>query len=333
MPVTIKDVAEHAGVSASTVSKSIHGDPRIPEATKARVKKSIEILGYKTNLLARNFSQQKTNHIAFIAKYEAHVAFTNPHMFEIMVGVESYLKEYDYYISYKSIVSDEEAAEYIESAIAQKSAAGVIIHGSIATKELTARLIDSDFPYIIVGKPNFQTKANWIDTNNFLSGQLCGEYLISNGYTRIGFIGGTTRDNIFKQRLYGFYQAMREAGIETRDNYIRYGEPTKEAGYHSACELLDEAVPPQVIICTNNFVALGVHKAIQERDLTIPTDIEYICFDKYPIAYTLEPQPLMIDIDVYDLGTQAASYLLKSIRTPSMQIQTHSTIPSIVGRN
>lgn len=285
---------------------------------------------YLPNIQARNFVQKKTNHIIFLAEKEDYQAFTNPHLFQIMSGLENYFSEAGYTFSIKFIPKDFSASLLINEAIHQKTADGVVIYGSVASFELTNMLVNESFPYIIIGKPSFQTKANWIDTNNYLSGQLCGDYLLDRGYKRIAFVSGMRMDNISRQRLHGFYQSMRIRNMNISKSYIKYGAPTKENGFILSSELLDLEIPPEVIICTNNFVAMGVQKAITDRQLRVPDEINFVTFDKYPLAYIMDPRPVIIDIDVYDLGLQAARLLLQRLRSPSLQIQTHSTIPSII---
>jgi len=330
MTITIKDVARKANVSISTVSKVINNNPSISQKTTDKVFGVVEELGYRPNIRARNFVQKRTNLIIFLARKELHAAFNNPYMFEIMTGIEESISKKGYYISFKSVDSDADAVEFLLNAIAQKYADGIIINGSLATKELNAILTESSFPYLIVGKPNFQTKASWIDTNNYLSGQICGEYLIKRGYHKIAFVGGVSSDNIFKQRLYGFLQAMRENYITVPSAYIKNGPSTKESGFMLTNELLEAPNLPEAIICENNYIALGVLKSITTHGLKIPEEVIYICFDEFPLARTMDPCPIVVDIDVYDLGIQAGISLLQRIRNPLLQIQTYSTIPHIL---
>ncbi len=332
MTVRMKDVAAYAQVSPATVSKCMNNDLSISEATKKKVQDAIETLGYIPNMQARNFARKETQNIIFLANKDRHQAFTNPYLFEIMTGLESYLTDQGYTLSCRFInEKEEDVTGYIDKVFLQREADGIIIYGTVVTQELTKMLVNKSLPYIIVGKPPFQTPASWIDTNNYLSGQLCGQHLIQKGYSKIAFIGGQRMDNISRQRLHGLYSSLRDAGIKISRPYIKYGPPTKESGYQNASELLESADPPEVIIGTNNFVALGIQKAIVERSLNVPADINFVCFDRYPLAYIMEPEPVIIDIDTYDLGIQAGKHLLQRLRSGmALQIQTHSTLPSII---
>ena len=155
MSITIKDVAREAKVSTSTVSKIINHSPTISEATIKRVQEVMDQMHYYPNIQARNFARKTTHNIVFLTKLEAHTAFTNPHMFEIMCGVQEALNKKEYNLSFVSVQQAEEAAMAVERIIAQKSADGVVVHGSTTTKNLVSLLVKSGFPHeSALGKGN-----------------------------------------------------------------------------------------------------------------------------------------------------------------------------------
>ena len=142
MKITIKDVAREAGVSISTVSKVINDAPTISDATKIRVKEIMEELHYQPNSQASNFARQKTNNIIFLTKLEPRIAFSNPHMFEIMCGVQTILGAKSYNMSFTGARSKEEALSIAKDAIARKRADGIVVHGSATSKELAELLVN-----------------------------------------------------------------------------------------------------------------------------------------------------------------------------------------------
>ncbi len=332
MAITIKDVAHKAGVSISTVSKVMNHSPSIPDRTADRIFAIMEELHYQPNAQARSFATQTTKSIVFLAKLEDHTAFDNPHMFEIMCGVQETLAKKNYTLRFESVRNAVEAAPLIERIATQRAADGVVVHGSATTRELTSFLVKSEFPHIVIGKPPFESRVCWIDTNNHLSGQLAAEHLYTCGYRKIAFVGGEEGDGISGQRLSGFLSAMEEQRLSVPEGFIKRGKSTKESGFEMALSLFQSSDLPQAVICESNSIALGVVKAASAAMLRIPEDIAVVCFDDFPLSRLIDPAPTVVDINVYDMGTQATAMLLRKIRNPSLQVQSYTTLPTLIVR-
>ncbi|BCN31336.1 LacI family DNA-binding transcriptional regulator [Anaeromicropila herbilytica] len=333
MGITMKDVAREAGVSVSTVSKVLNDGASISGATKEHVREIMRRLQYQPNEQARNFARQKTNNVVFLSKLEKHTAFKNPHMFEIMCGAEEILSTNNYNLSFKGIKEDIEALNLVKDIVGRKSADGIIIHGSVTSKELVDLLVKSEYPHIIIGRPFFKCSACWIDINNSISGQMAAEHLTKCGYERIAFVGGPKSDEISSKRLNGFISAIHDHGYHVRDKYIKYGDYSKESGYELGIELLQEKEPPEAIICENNQIALGVVKAINFKNKKIPEDIAIITFDDFPLSRMIDPLLTVVDIDVYDMGYQAGTILMRKIISPELHVQSYTTLPRLIVRD
>lgn len=332
MNITIKDVAREAGVSISTVSKVLNNGSSISDATKEHVRNIMDELGYQPNEQARNFARKKTNHIIYIVLLEEHIAFKNPHMFEIMCGVQNALSKKMYNLSFLGVASGE-ALSRIQDITGRKSADGIIVHGSVTTREIAEYLSASGFPHIIIGRPPFKCTACWIDINNSISGEMAAKHLTECGCRKIAFIGGPKGDEISTKRLNGFMSAMYNIGCRVSGKYIKYGDNSKESGYRLAMELFEETEQPDGIICENNYITLGVVKAMNTIKKRIPEDIGLISFDDYPLSRIIEPCLTVVDIDVYDMGYQAGNILLRKIKNPELNVQSYTTLPRIIVRN
>ena len=167
----------------------------------------------------------------------------------------------------------------------------------------------------------------WIDTNNGLAGQFAAQHMLECGYEKVAFIGERKTDHISTQRLNGFLGGMYDYGYRIPDEYIRYTDSTREDACRQTHQLFSLPVPPRAIICENNMLALGVVKALRERQLHIPDEAAFLTFDSYPYSSIIDPVPTVIDIDVYDLGVQAAEMLLRKLKNPSLLVQTYTTLP------
>lgn len=333
MSVTIKDVAREAGVSIATVSKVINRKPTISEATRQHVCQVMERLNYQPNSQARNFVRQKTDTIVFLAVTESHSAFDNPSMFDILCGAQNVTREKNYHFSFTAYPDKESACQETEKIIGRKAADGLIVHGSATSRQLAGLLEKTGFPHIIIGRPPFSTSACWIDVNNHVSGEIAGKYLYRCGYSRISFIGGPAADEISRHRLKGFLSFMQLQRLSVPDSFIKYGSYSKNSGFQMMEDLLRSSCMPDSVICENNQVALGAVSAIKKHGLSIPDDIGVITFNDYPLSRLTEPPLTVVDIDVNEMGRQAAALLIKKIKNPDLHIQSFVNLQSLIVRS
>lgn len=333
MSIMIKDVAKEAGVSIATVSKVINQKPSISDATRLHVCQVMERLNYRPNAQARNFVRQKTDNIVFLTVTETHTAFDNPHMFEILCGAQSKIREKNYHFSFIASSNKEEACQAAAEIIGRKAADGLLVHGSATSRPLADLLVETAFPHIIIGRPPFSTATCWIDINNHVSGEMAAKYLYKCGYTKISFIGGPATDEISRHRLKGFVSSMQLKGLRVPDSFIKYGTYSKASGFQMMEELLRGSCLPDAVICENNQIAMGAVSAIEKHGMSIPDDIGVITFDDYPLSQLIDPPLTVVDIDVNEMGRQAASILLKKIKKPELHIQSFTTLPSLIIRS
>lgn len=332
MAVTIKDVASKAGVSVATVSKILNNKPYISEQTRQHVKEVMIQLDYHPNAQASNFKHKCSNNIIFLAVTELHTAFHNPHMFEILCGAESVIRKKNYNLSFVGVSNQEEAYTTAKEVVGRNTADGILVHGSSTSKQLVEFLVKSNFPHIIIGRPPFASTSCWIDINNRISGQMAMDYLKKCGYANIAFIGGPKSDEISRHRLQGFISYMNLNGLSLQDKLIKYGKYTKESGFSMMEELLSDSNLPDAVICENNLIAMGAVKAIENNKLSIPKDIGLITFDDYPLSQLIDPPLTVIDIDVHEMGNQAATILLRKIKNQNLQVQSFATLPNLIVR-
>lgn len=331
MGVTIKDVAKAAGTSVSTVSKVLNGHYSISEETAARVRQVMRELNYYPSASAQSFAKGTTRSVAMLANLGANIAFQNPHMFEIIAGLEETLRSKGYRLFLRG-VDAAGAYEAAEEIISRRSADAVAIHVSVMTHPLSALLTRLRFPHIVLGAPNFESQVCWIDNNNVYSGMIAASYLVAQGYRRIAFIGGEYYDLGSTLRLQGVRQGLKDAGYRLEDQYIRLGESTREDGYRMTGKLLEERTLPDAIICANNYIAMGCVDAIRRRGMKIPEQIGVMTFDDYPFSQIIEPKLTVVDINVRDMGKQAGRFLVDMIRHPNMQVQTYVTTSNLMER-
>lgn len=330
MTATIYDLAKAAGVSISTVSKALNDSYSISEKTKERIREIADSMGYKPNARARSFARRKNGIILFAADLSRGVGFENPHMFEIVTGVDRCLDEKGYSLVLKH-VTQETATESVKELMLSEEADGIIIHAGVLTKQLAFVLGKEAYPHLIIGKPDFANTLSWIDVSHEAAGQIAANYLLDKGYRRIVFLmGDAENDQISSRRLDGINIVFEEEelSIETITGITTYEESRKVTE-----EILKRAQVPEVILCTNNYLAMGCMQSIRMEKLNIPKDIALMTFDNYPFSMLTEPTLTAIEVDMYEMGTQAARFILQKIKKPNLQTQLFCTTPVLLERD
>lgn len=329
MSATIYDIAEAAGVSISTVSKALNDSYSISEKTKKRIQEIADSMGYKPNARARSFARRKNGIILFAADLSRGVGFENPHMFEIVTGVDRYLDEKGYSLILKHVTKDA-APESVKELMLSEEADGIIIHAGILTKQLAFVLGKEQYPHLIIGKPDFANTLSWIDVSHESAGQIAANYLLDKGYRRIVFLMGDAKEDLISlRRLDGINMVFEEEelSIETITGITNYEESRIIAE-----EILARDQIPEVILCTNNYLAMGCMQSIRTEKLSIPKDIAIMTFDNYPFSMLTVPTLTAIEVDMYDMGNQAARFMLQKIKKPNLQTQSFCTTPILLER-
>jgi len=253
MGVTIKDVAAAAGVSTATVSKVMNNSPSIPESTAERIKGIMEEMNYHPNKRAQNFARQSTRTVLMAVHFKKNIAFENPHLFEIMTGLQKALNDRNYSLNIVN-VTKENCMDVLGDVIARKSVDGIVLHISVVSRELEKVILKEQFPHIVIGCPEHKTQLCWIDNNNILSGEIATEFLYKRGYKKMAFLGGSKSDRGSMDRLEGFKNLHDQKILKIPKEYIFYGESTIESGMEGMAKFLSLPVKPQAVVCANNNI-------------------------------------------------------------------------------
>lgn len=329
MAATIFDLAEAAGVSISTVSKALNDSYSISEKTKKRIRDIADEMGYKPNARARSFARKKNGIILFAANLSKGVGFENPHLFEMVTGVDRYLEEKGYSLILKHVTKDN-APELIKELMLSEEADGIILHAGILTRQLAFVLGKEAYPHLVIGKPDFVNTLSWIDVSHESAGQMAANYLLDKGYRDVVFLmGDPVNDQISLRRLDGINLAFEEEEltIETISGITGFDDSRRITE-----QILERDKIPEVILCNNNYLALGCINSIRVKNMDIPKDIAIMTFDNYPFSMLVQPMLTAIEVDMFEMGSQAARFMLQKIKIPNMQTQSFCSTPILIER-
>ncbi|MCH6267260.1 LacI family DNA-binding transcriptional regulator [Neobacillus citreus] len=321
--VRLKDIAEHVGVSISTVSRVIQNDQtrNVNQETKNKIWQAVKELGYTPNQHARNLvhnKQQKSNtrtmKIGWVANPKQ--AEINPYFSDIYTGIRDTLTNQDYTLI--SITKDELENE----SLLHKTIHDLGIEGLLLIDRIDDSLIDYIQKTIpVVGLDFFYTNKNIaiVDYDRKEAIKTVVKHLISQGHREIGFIGGganeTYKDLHDESRFKGFQAAMDEAGLAMRQEWVLNTKWKMENSYDEMNQLIQNNPGhlPTAMVCASDMMAIAAMRAAIENELRIPEDIAFFGVDNIEMGKYSSPPLSTVDIPKYEMGKMAAKTIMEIV--------------------
>ncbi len=309
MKVTIKDVARDAGVSPSTVSRVISDSPRIGEATKKKVRKSIEKLGYTPNVMARSLVSRRSRIIGVVMPHEADTLFSNPFFIQAMKGISVAAEKNNYHIMYAFGRDEEGELDAVKNYISRNIVDGICLLTARKRDRCIEYLKEENFPFVVIGTPEEKSSENtlWVDNDNEEAVRNIVKLLSEDGYKKIGFIGAKRNWTVSINREKGFVEESKLRGVET---VIVYEEDfTRASGYSGAKKLFREPGITSVI-CTDDILAFGAQKYLLEND---GAHVKILGFNRIDPQGNFGPKFSSVDINSAGLGEEAINLLISKL--------------------
>ncbi|KIY23247.1 MULTISPECIES: LacI family DNA-binding transcriptional regulator [Mesobacillus] len=322
MAVTIKDVAKIANVAPSTVSRVIANSSRISEKTKKRVREVMDELGYHPNFIARSLASHSTRAIGLVMPSSSDAVFQNPFFPTVLTGLSEGAHAKQYALHMTTGKTDDEIYDGVVAMVQGGRVDGVVLLYSKVEDRVISYLKKRDFPFFVIGKPfKDDENINYVDNDNFKAGKEVTEHLIQLGHDRIAFIGGNLDLVVTVERIEGYEKALRNSGIKLVDEYIINDEFLQESGQDAVEVLLSLDQPPSALVVADDLMALGVLNKLDEMGIEVPKDISIVSFNNVLIAEMARPPLTSVNINIFDLGFQAAKNLIQKIENPEEPIK------------
>ncbi len=304
---TIIDVAKKAGVSKSTVSRVIADDGLgVNEETKMRVLQAVEELGYVRNAIASSMRTDRTNLIML-----AIPDITNPYWPEVARGVQDVMDKEGYAVVFANSDWDEEREMgYLEMARRNRLDGILINPVQVSSENLKA----SGIPTVILGTREEYGAFDRVGADSYIGTKLAVKHLIDLGHQRIGMILGQREIKSTDSRKRGYIDLLQDVGIAIDEDLITTVPFTSAGGEKGVTTLFQLATPPSAIFCANDTIAIGALQAVRAAGLDVPADISIIGLDDIDAAATTSPPLTTISKPKYDIGRQAATFLLEHIQ-------------------
>ncbi|CAM3193580.1 cytochrome-c peroxidase [Pseudomonas floridensis] len=305
-PVTLQDVANHAGLSKAAVSRYLNNSISLPAETAQRIDKALKALDYRGNSLARRLSKGGSETIGLVLPDIA-----NPFFAELADAAEEEASANGYNlvlcVTRNLLERESTFVRWLDS----RSVDGLLLvsnrpdDGTLAGQLADYRniiLLDEDVP---------GTAQPKVFADNHEGGRLATDYLIRHGHRRIAHVSGPPALMSVRERYAGYRQALAAAGIAETPEYLRFGDYSREYGRVATQQLLELASPPQAIFAASDFIALGVLDTLRARNIGVPDAMSLVGFDDAVYASLLTPPLCTIRQSSRELGRRGVALLLQ----------------------
>ncbi len=305
---TIRDVAKRAGVAPITVSRVINRSGNVSPDTLARVEKAIEELGYVPNHLARSLRLKRSQTLALVV-----TDITNPFWTTVVRGVEDAAQDAGFSVILCNTDESESKQEQYLDVLLQKQVDGILLVPATSNGRVVDWIQKQRTPVVILDRAIEDVPVDVVRCDSQDAAYRLVQHLFSLGHRWIGVLTGSRRVSTASDRVAGYVQAMAEAGIQVQEGWVQYGAFSQASGYEMAQQILEADPRPTALLAGNNFIAIGVIRALKDAELDVPEDMSVVSFDDLTSDLVIEPFLTVADQPAYEMGQQAAELLLSRL--------------------
>jgi DNA-binding LacI/PurR family transcriptional regulator len=309
--MNIKEIARRAGVSVATVSRVLNHPESVAPGTKERILNVMEESDYTPNWFARGLNFNKTNTIGLVIPN-----ILNPGYMEVAKGVEDVAHQKDHTVLFCNVEgSVEKERKYVDDLI-KRRIDGIVLVSSLLEREDVEEIKKQGIPLVLIEENKGDIKDVPIVRID-CEGAACKavRHLTEIGYQDIAIIYGSTPERENQRKITGYKQALAEAGIPERGEYIQEAANTIEGGYIAAKRLIDLKKKPRAIFTTSDLLAFGAIDAMKDHGLKVPDDVAFVGFDNIRMSNLIDPKLTTVEKPLHKMGVVGARLLFDIIDT------------------
>ncbi len=310
--LTLDEIARRAGVSRTTASRVLNNQPHVRPEIRERVERVISETGYRPHPVARSLALQQSRVIGLVLPRRTEALFNDPYFPRLTQGIAQACNDYDYTLALFLMQTAADEQKFYPRISRKGLLDGIIIQVGQIGNDLIARLLASDLPVVVAGRPMYHPEANYVDVENEQGAYTAVTHLLKLGYSRIATITGDLNTTAAVDRKIGYEKALQAHGLAIDDTLIVKGDFTEAGGYKAMQQLLPQR--PDAVFIASDTMALGALQAIREAGLTVPNDIAIVGYDDLPPAVIAKPPLTTVRQPVHAFGVKAVEMLLDVIK-------------------
>ncbi len=309
MLVTIKEVAQKAGVSISTVSRALSGKVPVSEETKTKVLQAVMELKYRPNAIAQVLKLGKSKTVGLLVPNFHSLVFP-----AAITGITEVLSKYGYLLvlcnTEENLILEKKYVENLRLRLVD----GLIFSTATDESKHILELKEEGFPVVLLLR-HLAEKVDAVIADNYQGAYDGCKLLIERGFKRIAFINGSLKLDLYRKRFEGFKKAMFDGKVAPDETIIFHDVDGLEDGHRTVINMLKCKQRPDAIFATSDPKALGSIKAAREFGLRVPADISILGFDGIEITGFVDPPLSTMSQPFYELGKKSAERLVKLMNT------------------
>lgn len=319
--VTIREVAERAGVSTSTVSHVVNETRYVSPAIHVRVRQAMAELGYQPNALARSLRVKRSQTLGMLVPDIA-----NPFFAEIVRAIEEVAFQAGYSLFLCSSEGDLAKERLFANVLVEKQVDGIVFVAAGASVDVVERLVARAVPMVLIDRELPGVQVDVVLADNLAGGKNATAHLAELGHRRIACITGPSELTLSAQRVIGYRATLQEYAIAPDETLVRRGSFDFASGLCLTQTLLDLPNRPTAIFACNDVMAIGAMHAVLTAGLRVPEEISVIGFDDVPVAPYTNPPLTTIAQPIAGFGQTAIQMLLARIADKDLPAQ-RQTLP------
>lgn len=312
---TLEVVAERAGVSRATASRVVNGSSRVSPEAHAAVTRAVSALGYVPNRAARTLATRRTDTLVLIVHERPDTVFEDPFFANVLRGVNAALSDTDLQLVLLHVRGDqqrERALRYIRNGHVD-GALLISLHGE-DPMPIAIRAVG--IPMVVMGRPLSRRHADYVDADNAGGGQDAVRHLVAAGRRCLATVAGPLDMSAGIDRLRGYVDAVRAAGMPDAADRVAYGDFTDAAGDAAMKELLAATPAIDGVFVASDLMAIGALRALRALGRRVPDDVAVVGFDDGPPASYADPPLTTVRQPVAQLGQEMVQLLLHRLSEP-----------------
>ena len=318
--LNLEEIGRRAGVSRSTVSRVVNGEPNVSPQTKKRVESVVAETGYRPHAGARSLASNSTGVLGLVIPSAVATLFDDPYFGRLVLGISGATNEIQMTLNLFLFGDQADDDAIVSRVVTPGLLDGVIVTATTMGNPLIEYLRGTDMPFVVVGRPDDATSVFSVDVDNRGGARTAASHLASLGRQRLALISAPSNTTAGIDRRSGFLEGVAGAGLSL-DGRIREGDWTENSGREAMQELLADR--PDGVFAASDRMAVGAVRAITDAGLNCPKDVAVVSFDGLLHPDLASPRLTSISQPVREVGERAVK-LLKSV------IDRTATIPESV---
>ncbi len=304
-------MADRAGVSIATVSRTFADPQTVSSGLRLRVQEAARALGYRPSRAARALRMGTSQTVGVVIP-----DLQNPFFTEVVHGAEGVLQAAGYTLLLSNSDESPERERTNLETLRAEGVAGIVFVPINAARSCYRQVLAPPVHVVAVDRSPSNLRVDLVTVDNVQGARLAVAHLVALGHPEVALLGGPSRHSTARERELGYLDGLRLAGLRARPECIYRADFREGGGYDGMKALLALRRRPAAVFVANNLMTLGAFRALHEAGVRIPDEIAIVGFDDMPWATSLSPPLTAVSQPATEIGSTAAGLLLDRIARP-----------------